>query len=291
MHQVNILLEVSTEVDRSHSLKLGETVDVGELGVVDDAEVTTNLLEKRERNVGELLVVDEGDGIRDLGQVGGEERLEVLALVQLQGSTDGLEEGDTEGLGIGDLDLLTRLEVGHVNLHVLSVLVDDELGGDVDEAGLELGQALVVVDFEAVDRGELEAAKVVDPGVGNDDSAGLGDALGTEGQGAKVGKLDHFELVDAAERVHLDAVELLQRPEFELAPNRVEGAAANGKEVDGILDDEVTLDLLRAIEEKLASNTLVDSDCGIDNLAVEYGVGFLDLDVLGAGLGCDEFSG
>ena len=113
----------------------------------------------------------------------------------------------------------------------------------------------------------------------------LSNTLGTKVQLTETGKLDEAKLAQAGERGELEVAQRLKVAELELAANGVDRGTGDRDEVASTLGDEVTLDLLGAVDDNGTSNVLVDSNITIDNVAVDAGGGLGDLDVAGAGGG------
>lgn len=113
----------------------------------------------------------------------------------------------------------------------------------------------------------------------------LSNTLGTKVQLTETGKLDEVKLAQAGERGELEVAKSLKVVELELAANGVDRGTGNRDEVAGTLGNEVTLDLLGAVDDNGTSNALVDSNIAIDNVAVNAGSGLGNLDVAGAGGG------
>lgn len=213
------LLEATTEGHTTGNLlELGEIINSLKLGVVLDSETTTNLLKQGERDVGELLHVNERECLLNDGQVGGAEELERGVRVELQALGDLLEEGDGEVLGTGDLDLSSQLKLVHDDFHSIVAVVEDlQLGGDVDKVRSESVHLSVVVDLEALDGGDAKTAQIADEGIGNSNALDLSDTFGTEVQLSETRKLDEAEARQALERGELEVAESLEVFELEVA--------------------------------------------------------------------------
>jgi len=278
------LLEAASESDTtSDLLKLGEIIDGQEFGVVLDSETATNRLQLRERDVGELLHVNQRKSLLDDSQVGSAERLELGVGAKLQALGNLLESGDHERLGAGDLDLGGGLKLVHGDLHdIVSVVEDLELGSDVDEVRVESVHLAVVVDLELLDGGNAKTAQVANEGIGDLNGLDLSNTLGTKVQLTETGKLDEVKLAQAGERGELEAAKSLKVVELELAANGVDRGTGNRDEVASTLGNEVTLDLFGAVDDNGTSNALVDSNIAIDNVTVNAGGGLGNLDVAGA---------
>lgn len=186
----DLLFEAAAQEHGLNRCEDGESIEDLDLSVVHNLKISGDLGQDRERDVGELGVVGEGNGVLDLRQVGGGERLQLVVGLELD-RVGGLESGDLQTLGTTDLNLTGLGEVAHGNLHVLTVVSDDELGGDVAEGRVVLSHLRVVIDGEAVDGRELKAAQAVQISVSDTDGAGLCDTIATENKGPKCRRLDN----------------------------------------------------------------------------------------------------
>lgn len=208
----NVLLEGSAKEHVLDALELGETSNFVQLGVVDNSQITRDGGEVRERDVGELGIVDEGDGTTvlggtDAGKVGSLVGLEVRVGLKSDTVLNLLEGGRAEALDAGNLDLVGRLELSEVDLHIVAVLGENERVGDVDEVGVELGESLVAVNGQALDGSEVETTNVAEEGIGNVDGAGLADTRRRELQSRELAQASEVELVQLGELRQADAGE------------------------------------------------------------------------------------
>lgn len=282
-----LLLKVAAQ---QHVIDSGQRREAGNLiknGVVDNSQVASNGLEQRERNVAELGIVDEGNGTTvlgsaDAGKVGGLEGNEVGVGVKLEARLDLGEGGSIERLDVGDLDLIGRLKLGKVHLHIVSVLDQNQSLCDVDKVGVEHGELLVVVDGHGVDSCEVETTNVAEEGVCNVDRGSIGDARGAELERLELGQTVEGELAEAAQAGHVDAAEKSGILDQELAVNLLEGRARDGEELRGAVDDEVTLERLGAVNVKSALKSGRDRDLATDGGAAKVVVDGVDDDVVGA---------
>lgn len=280
---IDSLLEVTAENNGTrNALQQGEPVNGRHSSVVLDGEATLNLGKERHRNVGELLVVDEGDIVSDLGNVRRVEGLELGVLIELDRRSDLGEGWDRERLDVGNLNLSSELELVHSDIHVVSVVVDDKLTGDVDEIGVEGGHALVVVNLEVLDSSDAKTAQIADESIGNPNAGHLSNTLGTEVQAAELRQLDHADLADALQGSHLEGAKELEVLELEFTRNGVDGGGSERDQARGIVDNEVTLNLLGAINHDVTGKIGVNGDIGIDNVARDNRGSLGDGDILGA---------
>lgn len=277
------LLEATSEGNTTGDLlELGEIINSLKLGVVLDGETAANLLEGGEGNVGELIHVDKGQCLRDRGQIGGGERLELGVGAQLQALGHLLESRDLEGLGARNLDLGSSLELVHGNFHnVVAIVEDQELGSNINKVGVESVHLSVVVNLEALDTGDAETAKITDESVGDSNALDLSNAFGTKVQLAESWKLDEAKLAQALKRREIEVVESLKVVELERSSDRINSGTGERDEVSSVLGLKVALDLLGAVDDNGTSNRLVNDDIGVDNIAADDLCRFGDLDVLG----------
>lgn len=283
----NLPLKVTTEQDAANNLEVGEAVDLEELSVVDDGQATNDLSQSRKGDISQGLVVDERDSALDLGEVGSDEGLHLGVHVELEGGGDALKQRNRQGASVGNLDLGGRLKERHGDLELVSVVVDDELGGDVDQVRLEGGETVVVVDVDGVDRGKLEARQAVKVSIGDTDNVGLGHTLSTEHQASQLGETVHLELLDRPQRIHLNGIQRFAVVKGEGAIDGGDGVAGEGEESGDVGNEQVSVDLLRAIDDHGTSEVLADNDVGLNDLAVDHLRRLADLDIPGACLGCD----
>lgn len=278
-----LLLKVTTEADTAiNSLELGEVVNGQELGVVLNGKTSTNGLEDGEGDVGELVHVDKRDGLGDLGEVGEGQGLQLRVASELKTLGNALKGGNLEVLGVGDLDLGSELELVHGDVHVVTVVEDKELLGDIDKIRVESGDLPVVVNLEAIDGGDTKTAQIAEVGVANSDGADLSNALGTENQRAETGESDEAELANVGQSIHLKGLESFESLEGKLATDGGNGAAGQGDDLGSIVGNEIASNLLGTGNNDLAGNGLVDDKVGINDLAVDGGCRRGDLDILGA---------
>ncbi|KAI9167729.1 DNA-damage-repair/toleration protein DRT111, chloroplastic [Paramyrothecium foliicola] len=273
-----------------NGLQLGETRNLTEIGVVQDGHVT-NLGEDGEGNVGKLVVVDESQRLLDAGDVGGPERHKLRVALELKRVVDSLKRGSLEALDVAELNLSSSLKLVHGDLHVVAVLNNAELGVDLGKVRVEGGQSAVVVNDEAVDGDELQAAQIVKTGVTDLDRLGLGHTAGTECQGTQVRKSDELNALQVLESGECDSLELPQVGELQLALERGDGGAGDGDQFGGIGDLDALPDFLGSIENQGASEVFADGNLGIDDVATVKGwVQSRDLDLVLARLGCEFVS-
>lgn len=208
----DLLLEGTVEGDSTADLlELGETIKLQELGVVLDGHVTGDLGHLRDRDVGELDVVDESQAFANHGEIGGGESLELGVGIKLDGLVDVGQRRSGEALDVGQLNLGSRLEHGHVDNHVVAIAAtvgaDEERSGDVDKIRVERGKSLVVVDLEVLDSRDVETAEIEQTGVADLDVVGLGNTGGTESEAGQLLKADQLDVGQALQRIESERAE------------------------------------------------------------------------------------
>lgn len=253
-----------------------------QLGVVLNSHIT-NGSQQGERNVGKLDVVDEGDTVGDASDVLSREGGEFRVGVEFERLSDGLETRNHKALDVGELDLSSSGELGHVDFHVVSVASNTEESGDVGEIRIESSQLVVVGDSKAVNTVDVETAQIIEESIGNDDVGGLGDTRSAKSQGAQLGELDHVQFVQGLERLHVNRAQELEALKLKVASNRLDGRAGDGDELGGVVDDEITSDRLGSLEAQAAGHGRINGDAGIDDIASNDGSRLSNLDVLGTG--------
>jgi hypothetical protein len=161
----------------ANGLEDGETGDISKLGVVLDGETTGDGGKLGERDVGGLLVADNGEGATDVGKVRGLEALEEVA-VETEGAVDGGERGEADGGGVGNGDTGGPLKVGEDDGDVASVGVHVQLGANVAKLHGDVVEVVVVLDVQGVDHCEVDTVERVQLGVADADAVGLLDHVG-----------------------------------------------------------------------------------------------------------------
>lgn len=252
---MDILGEVSGDADGTSSALEGrESGDVQQLGVVGDQETTSNSLQKGHGDVGQRRVGNKGNVTSDLGQVGGQNRLHVGS-VDTEGGVDNLQGRNAEAGNVADGHVEGPDQVGEGELQVGAVVVDDERLGDVADLGVDLAEVGVVGDLKAVDGGKVDAFEGGESSVSDEDGLGLGE---TSGEG---------ELLESIEGGPRDGADLGQRWERQAGhggqagelDGSADGAKRGGRQrsqEDGIVGNQVTVDLLDAVESNASGRNL-----------------------------------
>lgn len=287
----NLLFKVTTENDTTRDgSKFIKALNGFHSSVVLDGEASGNSLKGRHGDIGKLLVVDERKIITNLSQVGSDEGGKLAVVVELDGLRNLLELGSLEGLDVGNLHLRGELELVHGDLHVVAVAADDKLTSDVDKVGVERGHLSVVVDSEVLDGGDAQATQITDEGIGDLNALNLSNTLSTEVQVVELGKLDQGDGANRLERGHLQCAQEFEVIEGKVATNGVDAGRGDGDDAGSIVDDQITLDLLDAIENQITRNIGIDGNITIDNIAVQRGSRLCNLDIRGASGGCQQMS-
>ena len=269
----NLLAEVTTKLDGTTDIsQLGEASDLLEGGVVDNRQTTTNGGDGREGDVGKISVVDERNVTRrGLGHVGGREALEVVG-VESGGSIDNLERGGGELGDVGNGHVGDPDEVGERHAESLTVGLDVEVGGQVLELGLELGQTTVVVDVHGANGLQVNTIQVLEESVRDSDTLSRAD---TGGEG---------ELVQSGQRLPLDGANARQVGEAqggqESHVGEREGSGDGGQGVRGesndgtvVLHSQVATDRGRAGDVESVVRAGGDDDGTRDCVTVREGGG------------------
>lgn len=281
----NLRIKATGQKNATNGLELREFVDLHERSVVEDGHITTNRFQSGEGNGGELLVVVQGQGVLDGGQVVGRNGQQLGALLETD-TASSLQDRGVEALNGTEIQFAGVTEFAKVNLHATSVADDRQSVGNILELGAKGVQAGIVGDGDVVGSGHIEAAEIADEGVLYSDGAGLGDTGSTQSQATELVEIDQLKLVDGLERLHGEAAQKLQALQTKSSTDGVDGAGRNADELRGIVDDQITLDLLGTVDLKTAGHPLVDFNVALDHVAVNGWSGLGDENVLFArGLG------
>ena len=240
----DVLLEATTQLDSTADLaQLGEGIDLLELSVVGDEQTAAELSEDREGQVGQSTVANERDvALLGVGQVGGDEGLKEVR-IEASRAVDDPQRGDVEGGDVGNSEFVGPDQVGQLDLETET----NAVGGDLKSAsdGLqgadEAGQALVVVDVEGADGGDVDHVDAGGESIADGDLVGLGE--GTQGDGVQGGQRLEGERADLGQAGEFDAVELLEGLQRELSADLPERAAGDVVEVADVEDLEVASNL------------------------------------------------
>ncbi len=243
----NLLGEVAAHVESSvDGLKLGEAINLNELGVVCDLQVAGDLGELRERDVGQVLVGDQGNSLANRSQVGSREGLKTV-VVKTKGAVQGLKGGDRDGTTESEGQVASPDEVGQLNLDGLVVVGKSQRSGDIAKLHGDLINVTVVGNEDSVDLLDVDTLERAKSGVLDVDLVGLVD-LGCEANLLQVGQGVPLDGIDALELGEADGVETGQAIEVHLSVELLEVAGADLLHLGVVRGDQVALDLLDAVE-------------------------------------------
>lgn len=261
-----LLAKVAAQLDGTAKLsQLGESGELLQAGVVDNSQGTTKTLERRESDVGERRVVDEGDvTAAGGGHVGGHEALEVVG-VEPGGTVDHLKRGGRELGDVGDGHVGDPDEVGHGHAQLGTVGLDVQVLGKVLERRVELGQTAVVVDVHGADRLQVNTVQTLQEGVGDGDGLGGADTAG-EAQGVESRERLPCDGADASQSRHVEGGQQGHVGESECARDRVQALGRERDDLTIVLQSQVTVNLAGAVEGDLGVR-----GGGNQNVALERG--------------------
>jgi hypothetical protein len=205
-------------------------------------KVARDLSELRERDVGQVLVGDQGNSLADSGKVGSSERLESV-VVETERAVHAFERGDRNGSAESEGQVASPDEVGQVDLEGLVVLGDDHGFRDVAELHGDIINVTVVRDENSVDLLNVDTLERAKSGVLDVDRVGLSD-LASEANLLQSRQGVPLDGVDALELGEVDSVETGQVVEYHLAVELFQVVGADLPQVGGSVGDQVTLDLL-----------------------------------------------
>jgi hypothetical protein len=264
---VNLLLNgVAVHVkSTTNGLEDGETGDISKLGVVLDGETTGDGGKLGERDVGGLLVADNGEGATDVGEVRGGNALEEVA-VETEGSVDGGERREADGGGVGNGDTGGPLKVGEDDGDVASVGVHVQRGANVAELHGDVVKVVVVLDVHGVDHCEVDTVERVQLGVANADAVGLLDHVG-EGQALESGESNPLDGVDLVELGEVEGRQDLAVLEVESALDSPQAVGGQGSELGDVVGDQVTGDDFDVVKHDVVGGAGGDGDASREGAA------------------------
>ena len=280
----NLLLDgVAVHVkSASDGLEDGETGDISKLGVVLDGETTGDGGKLGERDVGGLLVADNGEGATDVGEVRGLEALEEVA-VKTEGAVDGGKRGEADGGGVGNGDTGGPLKVGEDDRDVATVGVDVQLGANVAKLHGDIVKVIVVLDVHGVDHCEVDTVERVQLGVADADAAGLLDHVG-EGEALESGESNPLDGVDLVKLGEVEGRQNLAIVQVEGASNLPQAVGGQGSELGDVVGDQVTGDDLDVVKHDVVGGAGGNGDAAGEGGACRDGRGItLVLDGCGCG--------
>lgn len=277
--KANLLVKLAAEVNGTgHGSQLGE-VDGRELVVTSNLEATIDGLELRHADVGDLGVVDE-DQVTSLGQVGGSKGGEaVTPETELTGEL--LEGRNGDGADVTEGHVLTARQVGQLNLQRVEVTGEvDETSGVLQVVHVDRLQLSVLGDIEGLDLLEGDSVQAGETSVGDGDAGGLSDTL-AEVESLQVGEGGEGDLVDRGQGAEAEGGEGSQTAQLEGGGDGLQAGAGQGGHVGSTLDGQTAIDLLDAVQVQVTGVVLADLDVTLDGLAAGVAVGIglvLDFD-------------
>lgn len=258
----NLLGEVTVKVESaSNSGKLRETVNDHELGVVLDGETTANLLERREGDVVEVLVGDDGQVTlvgTNSGKVGALQRLELVG-VEAEGAVDGNERVEGNLGDVAEGHVVGPDQVGEDGRDVATVGLDVERVGDVTELHRDVVQVVVVGDEDSVDNSKVNTVKGLELSVLDVELAGLLDT-GGEGQKLETSKGVPLNGVDLAELGERQSRKNLELVEDEGTTDGLEAVGRDGGDLGVVGCDKVSRDSSNTRDRDRCAKARGDSD-------------------------------
>lgn len=187
------------------ALELGETLNLDELGVVGDLQVVGDLGELRERDVGQVLVCYESDGLTNGGQVRRSEGLETV-VVETERTVEGLERGNGDGTAEAEGQVASPDQVGELNLDGLVVVGQGKRLGDVAQLHGDGVDVAVVGNEDGLDLLNVDTLEGAESSVLNIDGLGRRD-LGSKANVLEVGQGVPRDRVNGLELGEVDGVE------------------------------------------------------------------------------------
>lgn len=259
--------EVSGKVNGAiDGLKSGEADGV-KLGVVGNLDGTCNGFEEREGDVRKGRVSNQcqatADGsalgdVTDGGQVGSLDALGVGS-VESKGAVDGGQRREADGRDVSESGIGGPDQVREADIQVLSVGRDIDELGDVRNLGAEGLETVVVVDVQGANGLQVDAIKGAQERVGDEHRVGLGEGR-REGELRESRKRGPLDSLDRGQIGHGEGGQKGQVVESECTTNRADGGAAQAGQLARVLADDVTLDLLRAIDVDNTRDLVAEDD-------------------------------
>lgn len=199
-----------------------------------------------------------------MGQVGGSKGREVVG-VEAGGTVNDLERRSRELGHVGNGHVGDPGETGEADIETDTVGLDVEVVAQAAELAGEDADVPVVVEIHLLDGGELDGVEGLNGAVADGNLIGLGQ--GAKLHGPQEGNRAEVDSASGLQRGEVDIVKLLQAFQGELAANGLDAAAAESLELSGILDSEISRDLLRAGEVDGASSSAINHEVSLDDLA------------------------
>jgi hypothetical protein len=270
MARPSLLGHVTADIkSTTDALKQGVTVDGHQVGVVGDLQVVVDLGQKREGQVVELLVADNGKGLADLSQVGSRESLKAI-VVETERTVELHQGGHGDGAAESERQVGGPDQVGQRNLDSLVVVGEVERVGNIAELHGNIVDVLVVGNLQRLGLDDVDTGQGADRRVLNIDLLG-GLDRGSEADALQVGQGVPLDGVDFLELGEVDAVEAGQAVQVHLTVELLEVGSTNALDVRVRWGDEVTVEDLEAAERDVVSGAGRDGDAAGEGRARGHG--------------------
>jgi len=222
----NLLGHVTAHVKGStNALKFGESGSILETSVVGNLQVVADLGQEGERQVGELIIANNGKSLADLSQVGCGEGLETV-LVQTEGAVQLLEGRQKDGSARAESQVGCPDQVGQLDLNGLVVVGEVEGVGNVAKLHLDLVDVAVVGNLQGGGLLDVDALKGAESGVLDVNLLGLLDGC-SETDVLEVGKSVPLDGIDLLELGEVDGIEAGKAVQVHLSAELLEVAGAD----------------------------------------------------------------
>ncbi len=284
----DVLSEVTRDVDSTSGLELWETINVHELGAVRNEETSTDGGQHWHRDVGQLGITDVSDITTNIGQVWCHDRLHVGS-VNTERGVDGLKGWNGELGDVADGHVVGPDQVWKLEVQVKAVVVDGQSLGDVGDLGGDGAEESVVGDLEGVDLLEVDALEGGEGGISDEDSLGLGQ-WSLEVQRLEGVERGPVESTDLRENWHGQVGHDGQGLEVHGSANGGEAVGGELGQLDNLNRSQITRNLRDTIKVDGALNSVGNLDVSVEFLALGGDVGGIGLVLDGGILGTDLWS-
>lgn len=260
-----ILSEVTRDVDGTSLLEGWESVNGLQGRAVGNEETTTHGLQLWHRDFGEVSISNERNITADLGQVWCHDALHVRS-VNTEGGLDLLEGWDSKAGDVADSHVGGEGQVWELEGQVKTIVVDDQLLGNVGDLGVDVAKVGVVGDLKTLDLLQVDTVERGKVGIGDEDLVGLRD-WAVEVQGIKRwegGPLDSIDLLEGWER---ESGEEGESGQSHGHGDGGEGLRLKGDELSAALGDQVSVNLANAVKVDNTTGILVDDNVSLEFLA------------------------
>lgn len=248
---MNLRSEVSREINGTSNLGQLWEVNGTESRVVGNLESTTNRLEQRHGDVGEVWVSNESQStlsvssVTDGCQVWCTETGEVV-LVETEGTVDNGQRWNADSWDVTEGHVGGPDEVREADIQALSVRINVEKGGNIADLSAKGLETVVVVDVQSINSVQVNTIESVQEGVGDGNTACGADRLG-EGETGESWKSGPVDDSNGLESVELESGQESQVAQFESTSDSGNRSTCKRCNSSIVLDDQITLDLLGSI--------------------------------------------